>query len=356
MSAIELPTLLEAREPPEAQGRERDSVRLLVADRASGSITHERFADLPHFLAPGDLVVVNTSSTLAAALPVSRADGQELELRLSTPAEGKDDERFWIVELRCGDAPFGSVETGERFVLPGGASAEILAPYAGVRLWLALLDLPCPVAAYLDRHGSPIRYGYVPRPWPISAYQNVYAVEPGSAEMPSAGRPFTTELITRLVAGGVLVAPIVLHTGVSSQERYERPYSERYRVPESTARLVNAVHSWGGRVIATGTTVVRALETVAGPDGVVSAGEGWTNLIVTPERGVRAVDGLITGLHELESSHLDLLRAIGGECLIMESYNAALEHGYRWHEFGDSQLLLGGARSGSGTPRSALSD
>ena len=144
-------------------------------------------------------------------------------------------------------------------------------------------------------------------------YQNVYALEPGSAEMPSAGRPFTTELITRLVAGGVLVAPIVLHTGVSSQERHERPYAERYRVPPQTARLVNAVHGWGGRVIATGTTVVRALETVAQPDGVVEAGEGWTNLIVTPERGIRAVDGLITGLHELESSHLDMLRALGGE-------------------------------------------
>ena len=223
---------------------------------------------------------------------------------------------------------------------PGRASAEILAPYAGVRLWLARLELPAPLAQYLDEHGSPIRYGYVPRPWPLSAYQNVYAVEPGSAEMPSAGRPFTTELITRLVAGGVLVAPIVLHTGVSSQERHERPYPERYRVPAETARLVNAVHSWGGRVIATGTTVVRALETVARPDGVVGAGEGWTNLIVTPERGVRAVDGLITGLHELESSHLDLLRAIGGEHLIMESYNVALEHGYRWHEFGDSQLII----------------
>ena len=219
--------------------------------------------------------------------------------------------------------------------------AEILAPYAGVRLWLARLELPGAAAPYLDEHGSPIRYGYVPRRWPLSAYQNVYAVEPGSAEMPSAGRPFTTELITRLVAGGVLVAPIVLHTGVSSQERHERPYPERYRVPEQTARLVNAVHGWGGRVIATGTTVVRALETVAGADGVVEAGEGWTNLIVTPERGVRAVDGLITGLHELESSHLDLLRAIGGERLIMDSYNAALEHGYRWHEFGDSQLILG---------------
>ena len=351
MSALGLPALpdppalLEANEPPEARGLARDSVRLLIADEADGSITHARFDELPRLLSPGDLVVVNTSGTLAAALPVVRNDGQRLELRLSTPVEGKDPERFWIVELRSGDAPFGSVEVGERFVLPGGAWAEILAPYAGVRLWLARLELRAPLASYLDQHGSPIRYGYVPRRWPLAAYQNVYAVEPGSAEMPSAGRPFTTELITRLVAGGVLVAPIVLHTGVSSQERHERPYPERYQVPEQTARLVNAVHAWGGRVIATGTTVVRALETVAGADGVVAAGEGWTNLIVTPARGVRAVDGLITGLHELESSHLDLLRAVGGERTIMASYIAALEQGYRWHEFGDSQLILGSRTS-----------
>jgi S-adenosylmethionine:tRNA ribosyltransferase-isomerase len=138
-----------------------------------------------------------------------------------------------------------------------------------------------------------------------------------------------------------MFAPITLHTGVSSQERHERTYAERYRVPAETARLVNAVLAWGGRVIATGTTVVRALETVAAHDGVVSAGEGWTNVIVTPERGIRAVDGLITGLHELESSHLDMLRALGGHDLVTASYEAAIEHGYRWHEFGDSQLILG---------------
>jgi S-adenosylmethionine:tRNA ribosyltransferase-isomerase len=356
VSALGLPAPVEAHEPPEARGLARDSVRLLVADAVDGSVAHARFDQLPTFLAPGDLVVVNTSATLAAALPAVRSDGQKLELRLSTPMEGKDPQRFWIVELRCGDAPFGAVEVGERFALPGGAWAEILAPYAAVRLWLARLDLPAPLASYLDEHGSPIRYGYVPRRWPLSAYQNVYAVEPGSAEMPSAGRPFTTGLITRLAAGGILVAPIVLHTGVSSQERHERPYAERYRVPAETARLVNAVHDWGGRVIATGTTVVRALETVARPDGVVEAGEGWTNLIVTPERGVRAVDGLITGLHELESSHLDLLRAIGGERLVIDAYDAALEEGYRWHEFGDSQLILKGARLRAGTSRTPVSD
>lgn len=331
---------LEAIEPPEARGLTRDGVRLLVTSRADDSIVHSRFAELPEFLAAGDLLVLNTSATLPAALAATRADGALLELRLSTPAPDRDPSRFWIVELRRGDAPFAAVEAGERLSLPGGAAAVILAPYAGVRLWLARLELRQPLEAYLGAHGHAIRYGYVPRRWPLSAYQNVYAVEPGSAEMPSAGRPFTTELITRLVARGVLVAPVTLHTGVSSQERHERPYPERYRVPTQTARLVNAVREWGGRVVATGTTVVRALETVARPDGVVAAAEGWTNLVVTPERGLWAVDGLLTGLHESESSHLDLLRAAVGEELLARSYAAAVERGYRWHEFGDSQLVL----------------
>ena len=261
--AFELPRRLEAHEPPEASGRSRDDVRLLVSDRATGVVLHSRFAELPRFLRAGDLVVVNTSATLAAALPATRTDGAVLELRLSTPAQDRDPEHYWIVELRSGDDPFGAVEVGERLALPGGAHAEIVAPYSAARLWLARLELPAPVEAYLAEHGRPIRYRYVPRSWPLSAYQNVYATEPGSAEMASAGRPFTAELVTRLVAGGVLVAPITLHTGVSSQESHERPYPERYRVSEQTARLVNAVRGWGGRVVATGTTVVRALETTA---------------------------------------------------------------------------------------------
>jgi S-adenosylmethionine:tRNA ribosyltransferase-isomerase len=339
--AFELPPGQEANEPAEARGLGRDGVRLLVTDCARQTVRHARFTDLPQVLAPGDLLVLNTSATLAAALPATREDGLELELHLSTPAPRPDPDGLWIVELREGDVPFEAVEIGDRYELPAGASAQILEPYAGIRLWVARLDLPLALDAYLAAHGQPIRYGYVPRRWPLAAYQNVYAFEPGSAEMPSAGRPFTAELITRLVAGGVLVAPVTLHTGVSSQERHEPPYAERYRVPEETARLVNAVRGWGGRVIAVGTTVVRALETVADPDGTVAAGEGWTELVVTPRRGLWAIDGLLSGLHESQSSHLDLLRALAGEELLRRSYTAALAHGYRWHEFGDSHLVLG---------------
>ncbi len=337
--AVELPARLEADAPAEARGRARDDVRLLVS-RDVDDIVHARFRQLPQFLDAGDLLVVNTSATLPAALRATRADGSTLGLHLSTPARGRDPDRFWNVELRSGNGPFGAPEVGEHLALPAGASATILAPHSGARLWLARLELPRPLTEYLREHGSPIRYGYVRRSWPLAAYQNVYADEPGSAEMASAGRPFTPELITRLVARGILVAPIVLHTGVSSQEHHERPYPERYRVPASTARLVNAVHGWGGRVIAVGTTVVRALETAAARDGAVSDGEGWTNLVVSPARGLWTVDGLLTGLHEPESSHLDLLRAVAGDDLLERSYREALDHGYLWHEFGDSHLIL----------------
>ncbi len=336
------PGHLEAHEPPEIRGAGRDDVRLLVADRAGGSIVHGRFPDLADFLRPADLLVINTSATIAAALPARRADGAFLELHLSTPARGHDPDRFWIVELRAGGEPFAVAEAGEQLALPARGSALLLAPYSGSRrLWLARLDLPERLGGYLEKHGNPIRYGYVPRRWPLDTYQNVYALEPGSAEMPSAGRPFTAELVTRLVANGVLFAPVVLHTGVSSQERHELPYPEQFSVPEQTARLVNAVREWGGRVIAIGTTVVRALETVARPDGSLSAGAGWTNLVVTPARGVRAVDGVLTGLHELDSSHAQLLHALAGRELLERSYAETVRRGYRWHEFGDSQLLFG---------------
>ena len=214
-------------------------------------------------------------------------------------------------------------------------------PYAGgPRLWLARVDGPGPLGAALAAHGHPIRYGYVRNDWPLSDYQTVWATEPGSMEMPSAGRPFTPELITRLVAAGVLVAPLTLHTGVSSPERHEAPYPERYEVPEATARVVNAVRGWGGRVVAVGTTVVRALETAVDADGSVNAGAGWTGLVVTPERGVRAVDGLITGWHEPQASHLQLLEAVAGRDLLTRCYDEALAGGYLWHEFGDSHLIL----------------
>jgi S-adenosylmethionine:tRNA ribosyltransferase-isomerase len=335
--AFDLPVALEATKPPEARGLARDEVRLMVARRTSGEIEHARFRDLPSYLAPGDVVVVNTSATVPAALAGTHADGSALVLHVATAAPHLPGGAWWIVELRGVPA----TRTGDRVQVDGGAAFELVAPYAGgTRLWLARFEGDVPLPAHLARHGSPIRYGYVTEPWPLEDYQTVYATEPGSAEMPSAGRPFTTELITRLAAGGVLVAPLTLHTGVSSPERHEPPYPERYAVPAATARLVNAAHGWGGSVIAVGTTVVRALESAAAADGTVCESAGWTGLVVTPERGLWAVDGLITGWHEPEASHLQLLEAAAGNDLLRRSYDAALACGYLWHEFGDSHLIL----------------
>jgi S-adenosylmethionine:tRNA ribosyltransferase-isomerase len=340
--AFHLPSRLEAHEPPEERGIARDDVRLLVATRHDGKIVHARFRNLPLFLAPGDVLVINTSATLPAAVPALRSDGSAVELHLSTPApEGGD---WWVVELRSagGAAPLRDVRVSEQFSLPADGEVEIVAPepFSDRRLWLARLSLGERLDLYLRYHGRPIRYAYVEGEWPLDAYQTAYSLEPGSAEMPSAGRPFSPELVTRLVASGVLFAPVVLHTGVSSLESHEPPYPERFRVPSASARLINAVRGWGGRAVAVGTTVVRALETVAREDGTVEPGEGWTRLVVRPERGLRAIDGVLTGWHEPRASHLQLLEAAAGKRLLERSYAAALAEGYLWHEFGDSHLIL----------------
>jgi S-adenosylmethionine:tRNA ribosyltransferase-isomerase len=331
----------EATEPPEARGITRDAVRMMVAYRSDLRIVHTHAHDLPQFLDEGDLVVVNTSGTLAAALDVLGEDGTPLIVHLSQrlPAD------LWMVELRRPNGgatvPWEGDPPGHELQLVGGGTIELATRYeASTRLWIATLHLPAPLLTYLALHGRPIRYGYVTHDWPLDAYQNVYARQPGSAEMPSAGRPFTPELITRLVAKGVGVSPLLLHTGVSSLEANERPYPEWYRVPATTASRVNETRHADGRVIAIGTTVVRALESAVDRSGIVHPSEGWTDVVVTPERGVRAIDGMLTGWHEPEASHLQMLEAIAGRELIDVSYAVATEEGYLWHEFGDVELVL----------------
>jgi S-adenosylmethionine:tRNA ribosyltransferase-isomerase len=337
--AFTLPPSLEAAEPPEARGLARDEVRMMVT-RADEPPVHARFLDLPRFLRPGDLLVVNESATLPAALSAVREDGTEVGLHLSTPEPYAAATGRWIVELRRDGARVRDGRAGERLALAGGGRAELVAPYLSAgRLWIAALDLPVPVHDHLDRHGAPIRYAHQRRDRPLADHQTIFARVPGSAETPSAGRPFTPRVLARLGVG-IGVAPLVLHTGVSSQERGERPYPERFDVPARTAARVNAARAAGGRVIAVGTTVTRALETAASADGRVTPASGWTSLTITPERGVRAVDGLITGWHEPDASHLLLLEAVAGRELVERSYSAAVAAGYRWHEFGDSHLLL----------------
>ena len=239
--------------------------------------------------------------------------------------------------------PFADDLTGTTIELAGGGRVHLLDRFGGSqRLWVAAPHLAPTVLGYLAGHGEPIRYRHAPGAWPIDAYQQIFGTEPGSAEMPSAARPFTPELVVDLVRHGVTIMPIRLHAGVSSLEAHELPYPERYEVPGTTAAHVNAVHAAGGRVIAVGTTVVRALETVTDAHGVVHPGHGWTELVVTPEWGVHAVDGLVTGWHEPEATHLLMLEAIAGRPALELAYTEAHAGGYLWHEFGDSHLLLPG--------------
>lgn len=349
------PPRLEASEPAEARGLRRDDVRLLVSRISLGEVQHARFRDLPQWLSAGDLLVVNTSGTLNAALQASAVGGARFELHLSTRLPGS----FWVVEVRRpdpgGSQPCLDVRAGWTLDLHGGGRANLLAPYplrgmleSRSRLWMAALQLPDPVLPYLERFGRPIRYGYVPHPWPSSMYQTVFATEPGSAEMPSAARPFTPELVTRVVSLGVEVAPLLLHTGVASPEDHEPPYEEYFRVPRPTAGRVNAARRAGRQVIAVGTTVVRALETVTDDSGTTHPGEGWTTMVVTEERRLRSVTGMITGLHEPRATHRAIVRqviaAAGGEAPSHElerAYAEAQQAGYLWHEFGDSHLIVG---------------
>ena len=355
---FDLPSELEAGEPPEARGLGRDEVRLMVSYLGNDRVVHSRFTNLPDFLNAGDTLVINTSGTMNAALPAWYTDGTPVTVHLSThlPAE------LWVVELRSSpdNEPVLDGKSGMVLTLPEGASIVLQTPYLSEkrnqiggnnRLWVSTLDLPVSLNEYLERHGSPIRYSYVRESWPSSYYQTVYATEVGSAEMPSAGRAFTPELITRLVAKGVRILPLLLHTGVASLEDDEPPYEEFYRVSPETAAAVNAARETGRRIVAVGTTVVRALETVTDRDGVTHPGEGWTDLYITPERGIRSVNAMLTGLHEPRSTHLSMLEALTGStspCSLPTTgrehleiaYSEALDRGYLWHEFGDLHLIL----------------
>ncbi|PKH40734.1 S-adenosylmethionine:tRNA ribosyltransferase-isomerase [Nocardioides alpinus] len=328
--------------PAEERGLARDEVRLLVG--TPDGLEHARFRDLPDHLRAGDVLVVNTSATVPAEVDAV-LDGRPVVLHVAHALDDGDR----VVELRTApdaarallDASTGAaVSVGDvRLVLrspwpdarPSSPTGE------GNRLWRASVrgDLD----RQLDRDGRPIAYGYLDRRYPISAYQTVFGTRPGSAEMASAGRPFTHELVTRLVTAGVQIAPITLHTGVSSQEAGEAPGPEWFEVPPSSARTINTARAAGGRVIAVGTTATRAVEsTVRG--GHVVAGRGWTSRVITPGDPPCVVDGLVTGWHDPMASHLLLVEAVAGQRLTQAAYDAAVAEGYLWHEFGDAALLL----------------
>lgn len=336
------PAVPAAPSPPEARGLARDAVRMMVA--SPDGLLDTTFRRLANFLVPGDLLVVNTSPTMPAAVRGAWRR-QPVGVHLSS----RHDDGTWTIELRRPDAagPIRNAAPGERVTLPRG-SLRLQAPaddspVGDVRLWRAGVEVTGGVRRLLREHGKPIRYAYSAGEWPLPLYQTIFAdpaAWPGSAEMPSAARPFSHRLVDELQRRRIGVARIELHTGVSSQEGHEGPQPERYAVPGRTAHLVNGTRAAGGRVIAVGTTVTRALESAADSRGSVSPIDGWTDLVLGPDRSARVVDGIITGWHPPEASHHALLRAVADADVIDAAYDRALGTGYLWHEFGDSCLLL----------------
>ena len=331
------PKPLEATVPPEARGLARDEVRLLVTSGRSSQ--HRTFRDLPGLLSPGDLLVVNESATLAASLPVRGPAGEFLLNMCTHYGDG-----IWLAEPRWAVGAPGPVPLSPGVPLDSGSVRFFpIGQFPGIdRLWFFRSEGD--VTAAMDGFGRPIRYGYVANSFPLDAYQTVFSRVPGSAEMPSAGRPFTRRGLRELRVRGVGVAPVVLHAGVSSLEgepdSSEMPplYPEPFEITKATADRVNATHQAGHRVIAVGTTVVRALETAWDGCAVVPR-HGFTRLTVGPGHPVRSVDGLITGLHDPRTSHLALLFAFAGADRVRAAYRDAVEQGYLWHEFGDSHLI-----------------
>lgn len=325
------PGLIEATEPPEYRGVARDGVGMLVTDRQQRSHTHAHFYDLPWLLRAGDLLVVNDSATLPASIVARRNNGDTIRLHVST----KIDERLWTVE------PRGLVDAGETLALPAGATATMIVPVEPrqPRLWFAAFHLDAPMYAYLTKFGTPISYPYLHRTFPLRDYQTLFAREMGSSEMPSAARPFTKSVVAELRDRGVEIATITLHCGVASFEASERPGTERFMVSHATADRVNTTRRKGLRVIAVGTTVVRALESAATDEGVVAT-SGWTDLIIDETYRPKAVDALLSGFHDTNATHLSLLHAFIDAELLQDAYLQAAESRYRYHEFGDVQLIL----------------
>ncbi len=332
------PLQLQANAPAEARGVPRDHARLMVSTGERHE--HASFFDLARFLNPGDLLVVNDSATLPASLPAAGSPG-EFIVNLATDFGGGT----WLAEPRWSSSQPGplALRAGETLEI-AGLPARLIAPYPGLpRLWFIRIDGD--IRAAMNRAGSPIRYGYVEQAYPLSTYQTVFARIPGSAEMPSAAYPFTERVVSDLRARGVQIVPITLHTGVSSLEVEaevveEHPlYPEPFTVSAATAQAVNGAKREGRRIIATGTTCVRALESAWNGYEVVPR-SAFTRLYIHPQRGVNVIDGLITGLHDPVTSHLAMLYTIAGQDLIRSAYEEAVRQGYLWHEFGDSHLIL----------------
>jgi S-adenosylmethionine:tRNA ribosyltransferase-isomerase len=333
-----LPDSLNAWAPPERRGLRRDQVRLLLLNRVTGEFEHGRFDQLGEYLKAGDLLVLNNSRTLPAVLQATGTDGVPVEIRLAHRLSDTQ----WRALLVSATAP----GAGARLLLPEGLVATVAHQHPGEPLqeitfsrggW-ALYDT-------IYRIGQPVRYEYLHEPWDLDYYQTVFASVPGSVEMPSAGRPFTWQMLFGLKQRGVGIAYLSLHAGLSYflDENWPmdpRYTPEEYHIPAETVRAIGQAKESGGRVIAVGTTVVRALESATQGGALLASGRGWADIFIDQQSPLQVVDGLLTGLHEPEASHLDLLSAFMAPTHLHAAYLDAVRQGYLWHEFGDMNLIL----------------
>jgi S-adenosylmethionine:tRNA ribosyltransferase-isomerase len=335
---IAAPRELRASLPAELRGARRDGARLCVVERASGRISHTTVASLGEHLAPGDLLVVNSSRTLPAALQVDRDGAPQVQLRLGALRDHEWDALAVETAPPHRNVPLAP---GETLRGPGGLRLRVLAPRSDAPLlWRMSILSGDPVRTLLSA-GEPIRYSYVPDPVPLEHYQTVYAGAPGSVETPSAGRHLTWELLGELRRHGVDLTDIVLHCGLSSFQDddvdLQKPLiEERFEVTQESATRINRA----ARVIAVGTSVIRTLETAVDERRNVQPMSGWTRLVITPSTRLRVVDALLTGLHEPPATHLDMLGALLDRDLLERAYAEVRERRYLWHEFGDAMLIL----------------
>jgi S-adenosylmethionine:tRNA ribosyltransferase-isomerase len=345
-TTFHLPSELNADRPPERRGLARDRVRLLVLDGNNGQVIHTRFDRITEFLDPGDLLVFNSSRTLPATLAGTVRHLQwPVEVRL---AESLPDGTWLALLIQSPQRAENVITKGLILEFAQDLRCEVLERDPRIPpLWK--LRFSKSGTEFLDsvyRIGQPVRYRYLSAPWRLSYYQNVYALQPGAAEMPSAGRAFTWRLLLQLRHRGVETAAITLHAGLSSYldndlDRQHLASEEEYWISEEAAAKIRRAKNSDRRIVAVGTTVVRALESIAAEcGGEVNGCHRYTQLRVTADYRLQVVNGLLTGLHEPEASHLDLLAAFVSPPTLYAAYSEAIRQRYLWHEFGDLNLIL----------------
>jgi S-adenosylmethionine:tRNA ribosyltransferase-isomerase len=346
MVSFELPPELIATAPAERRGLNRDQVRLLITKRTSHEIQHSYFDQIGRWLNPGDLLVLNSSRTIPALLQGrDPSENTKVEVRL---AEHLSDDS-WLAVLLCKeeDSTACHLRDGMQIHFASDLSATVLEQHEIIpRLWrIRFSRTGSELIEALYRIGEPIRYEYVSASWSLSEYQTIYGTVPGSAEMPSAGRAFTWKIFLDLKRRGIQIASIVLHAGLSSYmddelDAQNPAKEEEYFIGAAAAEEIQQAHERGGRIVAVGTTVVKALESAADGFKKVHAGHGYTQLHITANTKLQVVEGLLTGLHEPHASHLDLLSAFLPSSVIESSYMEAVRNKYLWHEFGDLNLIV----------------